>query len=114
MDRKYKHIFFDLDNTIWDFNSNSAETLGDLYSQYGLAERGIKDADHFVDKYLRINKEEWRAFRAGEISAEILRPRRFARTLQHFKIEDEELTKALSVDYIAQCPEKNQVDTTCA
>ena len=38
--KKYRHLFFDLDNTLWDFASNSAETLAELYSKYKLQELG--------------------------------------------------------------------------
>ncbi len=31
---KYKHIFFDLDHTLWDFDKNSEETFLDLYNIY--------------------------------------------------------------------------------
>ena len=33
---KYKHIFFDLDHTIWDFDKNAEETLYELYDIYRL------------------------------------------------------------------------------
>ena len=34
--KKYKHIFFDLDNTLWDFDKNSAETLHELFHKHNL------------------------------------------------------------------------------
>ena len=37
-----KHIFFDLDHTIWDFDRNAHETLLELYEAYKLEELGIK------------------------------------------------------------------------
>ncbi|MBN2164841.1 MAG: HAD-IA family hydrolase [Marinilabiliaceae bacterium] len=33
---KYEHLFFDLDNTIWDFTANYNEALKDIYIKYNL------------------------------------------------------------------------------
>ena len=38
---KYKHLFFDLDHTIWDFEANSRTTLVELYEEMKLEERGV-------------------------------------------------------------------------
>ena len=38
----YKHIFFDLDHTIWDFETNAKESLKDLYYQMQLHSKGVK------------------------------------------------------------------------
>ncbi|MFT5227209.1 MAG: putative hydrolase of the HAD superfamily, partial [Urechidicola sp.] len=32
MTSNYKHIFFDLDRTLWDFDTNSKLALQELYS----------------------------------------------------------------------------------
>ena len=40
---KYKHLFFDLDRTLWDFEKNSHETLLELCNKYKLKEKGILD-----------------------------------------------------------------------
>jgi putative hydrolase of the HAD superfamily len=29
---KYKHLFFDLDHTLWDFDANAKLTLTEIYS----------------------------------------------------------------------------------
>ena len=33
---QYKHLFFDLDHTLWDFDANAKETLAELYSIFDL------------------------------------------------------------------------------
>ncbi|MBK8611902.1 MAG: hypothetical protein IPN85_00135 [Flavobacteriales bacterium] len=35
--RKYAHIFFDLDHTLWDFRTNSRATLAELHADERLA-----------------------------------------------------------------------------
>jgi FMN phosphatase YigB (HAD superfamily) len=37
--RAYKHIFFDLDHTLWDFDTNAKNTLTDLYHEFELKEK---------------------------------------------------------------------------
>ena len=34
MSKTYKHLFFDLDHTLWDFDSNSSATMKQLYKEY--------------------------------------------------------------------------------
>ncbi len=34
--RKYRCVFFDLDHTLWDFETTSRETLLELYAAYSL------------------------------------------------------------------------------
>ena len=46
----YKHLFFDLDRTLWDFESNADEALTELYESYQLSKRNIICVD-FLQKY---------------------------------------------------------------
>jgi putative hydrolase of the HAD superfamily len=38
--KTYRHIFFDLDKTLWDFETNSIETFREIFIKYKLADRG--------------------------------------------------------------------------
>ena len=49
--KKYRHIFFDLDHTIWDFDKNAEEALQELYIIYRLKEIGLSSADVFIETY---------------------------------------------------------------
>ena len=44
---QYKHLFFDLDHTLWDFETNAKESLYDLYHNHTLANKGIPVFDDF-------------------------------------------------------------------
>ena len=44
---KYKHLFFDLDHTLWDFEANARATLEELYTTLSLEEKGINDFNLF-------------------------------------------------------------------
>jgi putative hydrolase of the HAD superfamily len=54
--RSYKHLFFDLDHTLWDFDTNARASLEELYVEFYLQERAIPDFDAFYEQYLHHNK----------------------------------------------------------
>ena len=37
--KKYRHIFFDLDHTLWDFDTNAKETLSEVFNIFNLESR---------------------------------------------------------------------------
>jgi hypothetical protein len=49
---KYRHLFFDLDHTLWDFDTNSRQTLEELFQTMQLKEKGVEDFDLFHKNYL--------------------------------------------------------------
>ena len=51
----YKHLFFDLDHTIWDFDRNAEETLHELYRVHDLQNLGVSCAHTFIETYTRNN-----------------------------------------------------------
>ena len=56
---KYKHLFFDLDHTLWDFDTNAKLTLADLYENLSLKDRGVTDFELFYHNYLEHNHTLW-------------------------------------------------------
>ena len=57
---KYRHLFFDLDHTLWDFEKNANETLHTLYERHDFARVGAFSVDEFVRVYSDINQALWR------------------------------------------------------
>ena len=49
MGKTYKHLFFDLDHTLWDFDKNSEAVLKTLYHEYDLAGKGGEPAGLGLD-----------------------------------------------------------------
>ena len=49
--RKVKHVFFDLDHTLWDFETNSRETLRELVDVYSRREGVSIPFDQFFETY---------------------------------------------------------------
>ena len=106
---KYKHIFFDLDRTLWDFDANSHETLLELCDTYKLNEKGISDYEEFIKSYKSHNTELWNLYRVDKISQQDLRRERFQRALADFGVDNFILSKNIGEDYIEVCPRKNKL-----
>ncbi|MDQ3291665.1 MAG: noncanonical pyrimidine nucleotidase, YjjG family, partial [Bacteroidota bacterium] len=79
--KTYKHLFFDLDHTLWDFEKNAEETILALYEQFKLAKFGKFSSTDFYKKYSSINQRMWRQYHEGKITQQELRVGRFAITL---------------------------------
>lgn len=107
-----KHLFFDLDHTLWDFNKNSRETLSELFSELALSTR-ISSFIDFYDKYIEINEELWDLYRNDQITKEELRAVRFNKAFRYFGFEDENLAVELGDMYIQRCPLKGNLFEDC-
>lgn len=103
----YKHIFFDLDHTLWDFDTNAKASLTDIFGEFRLSEKVTPDFDAFYQKYLHHNKILWERYQNGFITAEELKWRRMWRTIMEFKVGDETLAKNLSARFLEILPVKD-------
>ncbi len=101
---KIKHLFFDLDRTLWDFDKNSFEELSNLYSKHSLHEKGISLPKEFIKIYKQINEKCWEQYRLNLLSKEDLRVKRFYDTFLYFGIESETLSKQFGDDYVMNSP----------
>jgi putative hydrolase of the HAD superfamily len=104
-DMKYKHLFFDLDHTLWDFETNSKATLRDVYDKHQLS-RLTTDFDAFADRYSYHNKRLWDRYHHGYITQQDLRWKRIWLTLVDFKEGSEKLAKELAIEYLSILPNK--------
>jgi len=105
----YKDLFFDLDHTLWDFETNSRETIQELYTNYRLAELGIVDFDGFYNTYSAHNHRLWDRYTKGFIKQEELRWKRVYLSLLDFKVANEPLAKEMSQDYLEILPNKKHL-----
>lgn len=100
MKKTYKHIFFDLDHTLWDFERSAEETKREMFETLKLKERGIDSYETFREKYVGINLALWALYREDKISKEELNFRRFYDTLCQFGIDDRSLGNAMASGFI--------------
>lgn len=101
---KYKHLFFDLDHTLWDFDANARITLEQLHINLNLPEKGIHDFDRFYRNYLAHNERLWAKYRNGQIKQDELRLKRMWLSLLDFKIADEALAKQMNELFLQLLP----------
>lgn len=101
---KYRHLFFDLDHTLWDFEENARITLLELYHLLELEQKGVNDFDLFHKNYLAHNEKLWERYRNGFIKQEELRVKRMWLSLLDFKIADELLARDLSIRFLDLLP----------
>lgn len=105
----YKHIFFDLDRTLWDFESNSREALHEIYNDFKLKDRGISSFEAFLKSYQHHNETLWELYRKEIITKEYLRSSRFQLCLADFDINDRNLAVKMGEKYIQESPLKTNL-----
>ena len=102
---KYKHIFFDLDRTLWDFESNMKITLKEIFQKYKL-DNHIASADDFIEVFNKNNDRLWGWYQKGQMKKDVLRYKRFELTLNDFGIKDKDLAQVIGEEYINESPKK--------
>ena len=102
----YKHLFFDLDHTLWDFDANAKETLVEIYALFELEAKGIHPFIDFYKHYLHHNEILWDRYHKGFISSEELKWKRMWRTMLEFKMGNEQLAKDMSAKFLEILPTK--------
>jgi putative hydrolase of the HAD superfamily len=102
---KGKHLFFDLDRTLWDFETNSELTLRHLFHHLQLNQH-IPEFASFLSVYQRENALLWKAYGLNQVTKNHLRNARFERTLNKFSIRDNTLVEQLSDGYVDLSPKQ--------
>ncbi|HVZ26008.1 MAG TPA: YjjG family noncanonical pyrimidine nucleotidase [Sediminibacterium sp.] len=105
----YKTLFFDLDHTLWDFESNASESLQALFEQYQLADKGIPSFGDFFERYSHHNTRLWERYTRGFIKQDELRWKRMWLSLLDFKIADEALARQMSVAFLELLPTRKKL-----
>lgn len=101
---RIQHIFFDLDRTLWDFESNSRNTLAELYSEFKLQEIGFSSFEQFHTIYKEKNELCWALYRENRLSKESMRSKRFKMSLQEAGHTGNTLASKLGEEYVLRSP----------
>jgi len=101
-----KHLFFDLDHTLWDFDKNSAFAFETIFK-----ERDFKiSLDDFLKIYIPRNQHYWKLYQVNQISHEELRYFRLKDVFDALQFEvSDAIIHQLSEDYINYLPEYNHL-----
>ncbi|RZK30279.1 MAG: noncanonical pyrimidine nucleotidase, YjjG family, partial [Hymenobacter sp.] len=105
----YRHLFFDLDHTLWDFATNAHETLHQLYHDYELARHGTFSFEQFSDRYNEVNHALWRLYQANKVTQKQLREIRFARTFSKLGVAEADIPADISARFTDILPQKSAV-----
>ena len=102
--KNIKHIFFDLDHTLWNFEKNSALTFKFLLDKYNIT----INLQKFLKVYMPINFSLWNLYRDDKITKEYLRHNRLKSTFEKLNIKiDSGLIDEISNDYVKHLPDNN-------
>ncbi len=103
MKTPYKFILFDLDRTLWDFDTNARNNISRLITRYNLP---IADHFRFYEEFDTINREFWALYEKGEMSKERLRSERFYHSFLPYGIDDRELGEKFGEEYLDTMPDQ--------
>ena len=107
--KKYSLLLFDLDHTLWDFETNSHETLGVLFEKYQLASKGISGFKFFFETFTRINMHLWDQHDRNLIGQDVIRTQRFHKVFTEAGLEDYPLSLKFSNEYLQELPKRKNL-----
>ncbi len=104
---KYKHLFFDLDGTLWDIHRNAELTLRQMFVQFEIDEALFES---FNKAYLKHNARVWAMYREGTMTKDELRTARFSRSMDDIGFEyNAEWMEQFAAAFVEQCPRQPHV-----
>ncbi len=105
---KYKSIFIDLDDTLWDTRANMRDSMAEIYDEYQL-NRWFADFDHYYTLYTTRNLELWHLYHFGKITKQELTRERFLYPLQQVGVNDEVMSVNLGRDFLERTTTKTKL-----
>jgi putative hydrolase of the HAD superfamily len=84
MQKRYSHIFFDLDNTLWDFEKNSFLAMKTAFDYFIANDEA--SYNNFFEVYIKHNKRLWEGYRNKQVSKKELTRKRFELTFEELNI----------------------------
>ncbi|TAJ13762.1 noncanonical pyrimidine nucleotidase, YjjG family [Marinilabiliaceae bacterium JC017] len=93
--KKYSHLFFDLDRTLWDFDRNLEITMEEIFNLFKLSDY-FRDYQCFKSIFDHHNVILWRDYFKDLITKDELLYRRFDLCLKEVGVDNLELAKKMS------------------
>lgn len=101
-----RHIFFDLDHTLWDFDRNSGLAFDSIFAKHQIKVR----LEDFLAVYAPINENYWKLYREDRVTKDDLRFGRLRDAFDGMKVNvTDSKIKQLSIDYIDHLPNHNHL-----
>lgn len=101
--KTYRHLFFDLDRTFWDVETNQEGAHRQLYGTFRL-ERLFTGYDDYFAAFTRINDRLWEEYETGLLKQKELRSERFRLLLESRGIADPGLAVRMNDAYLRILP----------
>lgn len=105
---RYKSLFFDLDDTLWDTYHNNKECLEEIYTDYHFG-RHYPSFEAFYDRYMPHNELLWAQYRNHEIDRQTLILERLLFVLRPMGIDDKEYALQLNRDFLQRTTTKTKI-----
>jgi len=105
----YKHLFFDLDETLWDYFSNSSIVLTRLFHEYDLPSIGVPSLEAFLQAFKVGNNKAWHLYDIGELNKETLRENRFPMIFAELGLPRTVVPEQIEADFMSQCPKEGML-----
>ena len=113
MKKGINHLFFDLDDTLWDFETNSDLVLRQIYSEFGLEKKlGVVYSD-FISQYKVTKAELWQKYSKRSITKEELRNLRFETVFQKFGYSNYNENLDVTHQYLTRAPHGKALKEGC-
>ena len=103
--QRYKNLFIDLDDTIYDFSGASRESFRETYDLLHY-ERYFDSFEHYLSLYEPYNLELWRIYGEGKITKEELNRRRYSHPLECVGVNDQQLADTFCCEALGRIPTK--------
>lgn len=104
----YRHLFFDLDRTLWDYDRNASQALTEVYEKYNL-QPVCNNFTNFWNAFNKFNNLLWKDYLDGSLTKNELRNKRFELILLEHSVNDPELAMRMNEDFLDSCPRKTNL-----
>ena len=105
---KYRNLFIDLDDTVYDFSAASRESFFETYELLHY-ERFFDSFEHYMSIYEPHNLELWRIYGEGKITKEELNKRRYSHPLEVVGVNDQQLADTFCREALSRIPTKGHL-----
>jgi putative hydrolase of the HAD superfamily len=108
-----RHLFFDLDHTLWDFEQNASECLVELFDAFNLSASGIT-FDQFFSAFSVTNQSLWHQLEQQLITHDYLRRVRFKASLAALNVTiSEDKSVKINDGFLEMLPYKKGLINGC-
>lgn len=104
---KYKHIFFDLDHTLWDYDTNASEALFELFDKHQLDKLGQFGKSDLARTFFEVNYDLWDLYNVGKIQRPDIRERRFPTIFERLGANRGHVPPSFEIEYVSLAPTKS-------